>query len=426
MAEMRFHSVVVAYTVWLVALFGVYFVLHGVSAESSLQVVLMAGAIPVGLQLLLLGIDWRGLVAPVRMWLALLLIILVSYLANVTDPQTAPRPVAGLGIPASWVPIVYTLNVVFILGIGTAIAGCPDRRLLRSIASLFCVLFAPFLLYVDVAGERTWGNRLNANDIESNMWGLMGLTLCLTAFARQMGPVAITGFAIGAETILAASSREHLVAVAVVLLIVVALNFRTINRPRLFVLLGASCSILLVVALFLPYVSEAIGYVGSDVFLLNDPLRGVDSGFTGRSDIWAETGGLWLKHPLLGIGFRQHEQFLAGTPAHNAYLAMLADTGLLGFVWFVALLIASLLASLGIRDQRTRRLVTTFVAANIVIGFFDRRTINGGNPYSLLFIMCCSVALADQSLRRVARALQAPFDVARGARSRTEPLLPAR
>jgi O-antigen ligase len=113
---------------------------------------------------------------------------------------------------------------------------------------------------------------------------------------------------------------------------------------------------------------------------------------------------------LFGVGFREHERFLDWVPAHNAYLAMLADTGLVGLFVYVVLLISSLLASWGMKDPRTRRFVLTTIVGYIVIGFFDRRAINAGNPYGLLILMCCSVALVDQSLRRAIRSAVRPAD----------------
>jgi O-antigen ligase len=115
---------------------------------------------------------------------------------------------------------------------------------------------------------------------------------------------------------------------------------------------------------------------------------------------------LWLKSPIFGIGFRQHEQFLAGAPSHNAYLAMLADTGILGLIVYLVLLIGSLMASWGIQDRRTRRFVLALVVSYVVIGFFERRAINSGNPYGVFFLMCCAVALVDQSLRKASMVLQ--------------------
>src|SRR6185437_7389190 len=170
------------------------------------------------------------------------------------------------------------------------------------------------------------------------------------------------------------------------------------------VLVGTCVALIAIGLLLDPYVFNAVGYVKRDVLLINNPYRGLESGFSGRTGIWSETIDLWLKAPLLGIGFRQHEQFLAGAPAHNAYLAMLADTGVLGLIVYLVLLITSLAASWGIEDPRTRRFIMAVIVTYIVIGFFDRRTINAGNPFGLFFLMCCTVALADQS-RRPAVAL---------------------
>lgn len=397
---MRFRSVVIAYTLWLTANFGVLYLAHGKGYEQSLQVVLLCGVVPAGLQLLFLGVDWRGLVAPVKLWLVLMLVIVLSYLVNVMDPQFAPNSGAVDGIPAAWGPIVYTLNTIFILAIGTLVAGCPDRRLLRSIASLFCILNAPLLIYVDLTGKMLWG-RLVANDLEPNMWGLMGLTVCVAALARKVDLLAVVSFIAGAITMLQASSREHIVALVAILMVVAALHLKDVNRPRLLALMAVSCVVLVAATvLFDPYVLNAINYIDTNVLLLNSPQRGLDSGFTGRTDVWAWTIELWLKSPLLGVGFRRHEQFIL-VPAHNAYLAMLADTGILGLLIFLFLLVASLGAAWGMRDPRTRRFVMSVLVGYVVIGFFDRRTINGGNPYSLFFLMCCSLALADWSVRRM-------------------------
>jgi hypothetical protein len=420
---MRFRIVAWAYAVWLFAIFDVFYLVQGTN-ENALQLVVACGVIPAACQLCLLGLDWRGLIAPMRIWLALLLVILLSYVSNGMNPQTAPSGSEGLTIPAAWTPIVYTLNTVFILGIATFVGACPDRRLLRSIAGAYCLIGTPFLIYIDLTGKMEWG-RLVA-DLQPNVWGLMGLTVCLGAFARKPGPLAVAAFAAGMFTILQASSRENLVALAAVILVAVVLYFREMNRPRLWGVLVGTCVALIAIGLLLdPYVFNAVGYVKRDVLLINNPYRGLESGLSGRTGIWSETIDLWLKAPLLGIGFRQHEQFLAGAPAHNAYLAMLADTGVLGLLVYLFLLVASLFASWGIEDQRTRRFVMTVLVSYVIIGFFERRAINSGNPYGVFFLMCCAVALIDQSLRRAARLYRRRLDNA-GRLATLDPSLRAR
>jgi O-antigen ligase len=410
---MRFHSVAAAYALWLLGVFIVFYLSHG-GDEIALQVSVMCGAIPAGCQILLLGIDSRGLAAPVKMWLALIMVILLGYVVNVANPLRVPSGTFGSVIPAAWMPIIYTVNTVFILAIVTLVAGCPDRRLLRSIASIYCLLVAPFLVYIDLTGERLWG-RLIANGLQPNMWGLVGLTACLAAFARRPGVVAIASFAAGVATIVAASSRENLLSLASALFVVMALYLLEINRYRLLAVLAVSSAVLVLSAVLLdPYIVNAIDYLKSDILLLDSQRRGLNSGFTGRTEVWIAAVNVWLKSPLLGVGFRQHESFMPEMlAAHNAYLAMLADTGLVGLIFYLVLLISSLCASFGIQDQRTRRFSMAVIVAYIVSGFFDRRTIDGGNPYSLFFLMCCSVALTDQSLRRATalyrRVLQMPM-----------------
>lgn len=409
---MRFHTVVAAYALWLMSILVAFYLTYGKS-EVTMQITLVAGAIPVGLQLFLLGLDWHGLVAPVKMWLTLLLVVLLSYLASNFNALTATRAAEDSPLPAAWIPIVYTVNVIFMALIAIAVAGCPDRRLLRSVAGLFSIICAPFLVYIDLTGERTWGDRLVANGIASNWWGLMGLTVCITAFARRPGPLAFTAFAGGGATILAGSSREDMVAIAACVVIVVISYVRTLTRARLMVVLAGVCAASLMAMILLPYIIDAISYLASDILLVDDPARGMGSGVTGRQHLWLGALEIWLKHPLFGIGFRQNEQFLGGYSAHNAYLAMLADTGLVGFVWFMVLLGTTFRAALGIQDQRTRLLILTFLVANVIIGFFDRRIINGGTPYGIFFVLCFSAALVDESLRKAS----ARFSAAHLARS---------
>jgi hypothetical protein len=408
MSNIRVQSVAAVYGAWLVGIFGVFYLAHGRDdSVLPLQLILIAGMIPAGLQLLFLKIDWRGLVAPVKFWLALLLVILLSYVVNGMDPRTAPSG-SGVIIPAAWTPMVYIFDTLFVMWIATLVSACSNRELMRLIGSFYCVFAAPFLIYIDFTGEMLWG-RLVANDLQPNNWGLMGLTACLAAFARKPDPIAMASFVSGAYTMLIASSREHELALVVVVLVVAALYLEDLNRSRLVAVLVASAITLIIAAIFLdPYILSAIQYISSDVLLVDSPDRGVDSGFTGRTGVWAATLDVWMKSPLFGVGFREHERFLNWVPAHNAYLAMLADTGLVGLILYVVLLISSLVASWGMKDARSRRFVLTTILGYIVIGFFDRRAINAGNPYGLLILMCCSVALVDQSLRRAVRSVMPP------------------
>src|SRR5262249_41015550 len=148
--------------------------------------------------------------------------------------------------------IVFTLNTIFIMGMATVVAGCPDRRLLRSTASLYSIYAIPFVVYILLTGDRLWG-RLSAG-LQPIMWGLMGLTICLGAFARKPGLVALGAVCVGLASILEASARESLLSFAIALIVVIPLYFRGMNHARLFATLAVLCGVLAAATvLFDPY-----------------------------------------------------------------------------------------------------------------------------------------------------------------------------
>jgi O-antigen ligase len=272
--------------------------------------------------------------------------------------------------------------------------------LLRSTAALFCYFNAPFLLYACLAGDYVYG-RLNANDIGPNIWGSFGLFLCVCAIGRKFNALTLSFFLIGLYTIYASSSRTSMTAIAaagLVLLFCFIAEIRGWTIPTtLFAAIGTT---LAVTIFFDPYVLDLVDFVTNGLLKLDSTDRGVGSGFTGRSTIWAETLQLWINSPLLGVGFRQHEALLpGGMSAHNAYLAMLADMGMAGLLLYVGLIASALFAAMSITDRANRRFILAIIASYIAYGFFERRAINSGNPYSLIFLFACFYALSDRSLR---------------------------
>ena len=121
-------------------------------------------------------------------------------------------------------------------------------------------------------------------------------------------------------------------------------------------------------------------------------------------------------HPWFGVGFRMHESFMpVNYSAHNAYIAMLADTGIFGFLWYIALLIMAWIGMFRVTDSRTRYLVIALVSSYTFIGLFERRAINGANPMSIMFLMAVIVILREEAVARVYRI------VARGRQAWSPP-----
>ena len=146
---MRLNIVAAAYALWLFATeFFFYFFYTGGDDLTSPKISVALGLVPAAMQLLLLGFNPYGLVAPVRSVLCFLLIVLIGYFGDAQP--TSP---------------IWLASLVFVFGIAILVASSPDERLIRSIAVLFTIPAVLFLLYVAATGEHVWG-RLRAHDIE--------------------------------------------------------------------------------------------------------------------------------------------------------------------------------------------------------------------------------------------------------------------
>lgn len=391
---MRSWIVATAYGLWLFSLTEVFYLANG-EAGNALQFAVMTGFVPVIMQFFIVGIDTIGLMAPAKFCLILMLVILLSLLGNIQD----------------WTPVFLVCDMAFVLGIALAIAGSPDRRLPRQTAAVFCLFTGLFLLFINFEGEYVWG-RLSAHGIQPNFWGTIALSVAVAGLGARRLPLMVFGVGVALLTFYNASARGSLVAFLAAGSIALVVSVLNLRGPRLVIAVAAMGMALGMLAVTEPYISDVFDTVAVDVFKVNDPARGLDSGFTGRTVLWEEAVGLWKKSPLFGIGFHQSEVLL-DAPAHNGYLAMLSETGIVGFLLYIYLLGWAFVAGLGLTDRPSLRLVLSTVVGYSVYGFFEARAFNIANPMSLLFLICCFYALADQQRRRaLMRSRPEPVPVA--------------
>jgi O-antigen ligase len=401
---MKLTIVAAAYALWLFGMELVFYKSHGPDT-SALQSVVIAGGIPVLLQFLLLGLNPFGLVLPVRMALIFVLIVVLSFLANGAKGQA----------------ITYLMELVFLFSVAIAVAGCPDAELLPRMAAFFCIPNALFLLYVVFTGQYVFG-RLVEGGVEPNWWGLMGAWLTLSAFAYRSRALAALCIAVGYLTMYYASARGSMLGASAAIAVITPFYVRGLRGRWLVGALAATAALLAVTVFLMQHINvAAVRSVANDVMKFDDPHRGLGQGFTGRSTLWEESLALWRSSPLFGVGFRQHELYLSGHyNAHNAYLAMAADTGMAGLVWYLTFVGFSLAAALRLPEARSRNTAAAIIIGYAVIGFFERRAINGGNPFSVFYIICCCYALAQhQWLRalktvRIAASASSPQEAAAG------------
>lgn len=367
------------YGLWLFALTIIF---HAQPENKILlEVVLLSGAGPALLQALFLPNDTRG--NNVGLWFmwAFLVIFLASYLVN----------------GCTWEDLVNLFNVMFVFLLGMIIVSARDTSLITRIIGTYALMTVPFLIYINMYGERVWG-RLHAG-AQPNVWGLISLNVAVGAFALNRRLLQIFVMAVVLLTMYNAQTRGSMVALMPILFIF-AYHWYAYEKRIDFT--WKMLVTYLAIAFAFCLVAFYADFFLNEVMRVNDPNRGLASGATGRDEAWGEALGLWFNHPLLGVGFRKHEDLMVFTDlsAHNAYIAMLADTGLVGFLTYMAFLTASIICAWrSIEDPKLRLFICAAIISYAFAGMFERRAINVGNTYSLTFIFSCLFALRMAQVR---------------------------
>jgi len=284
--------------------------------------------------------------------------------------------------------VMYTVltGAVFVIaGAHSALATPGEMRLGLGLFSAAgtALLFAISLL------NRTTGRELAGIGLNPNAFGFFAMTcgsfaFCLRRLALRAAIVACAIFCI-----MAVSSRASLLGLALAAAFHVLIGHTVRSVIQRVIILSAVLA--MVFLLF-----EPVGDVIRNMLALDDPYRGIGSGFTGRTAVWAEIWELFEKNPVLGIGFRCH-QIISGEDANNGYVAYMAETGVLGGAAALVLIVTALVRSW----HKRRKHLVHGVLLTAAIGYlahsvFERFIFNAGNPGSLLFILWIVYSITDR------------------------------
>ncbi len=153
----------------------------------------------------------------------------------------------------------------------------------------------------------------------------------------------------------------------------------------------AGALVIIISILYSFKIDDIIEFILDNILLVNDDLRGLDTGASGRIDLWRKALDIWLDNPLFGVGYEQAVFYIGfGLGAHNMILELLADLGAFGLICF--LLFSILAARNALVLWRTgQRLMASAVAVMLIVyyayGLFEGRAINVGNPLSSCFFL---------------------------------------
>lgn len=338
---------------------------------AALIAIILSAIVPIFAGALFLGVDFRRAKYLAASVLILCIAIPLSYFQQ------------GELKDALYVVLIYYVFGVFALMISTNVdADETIESLFTWLAAIHAVAMVAVLIDHDFA----WGRLLGRT--APNYWGALAQTSLYACIAMR-GWILRTIVIILSLTVLYYSqSRGVMISMAVTFAITAVLFSRS-GRASVWLWLAVALGIVLGLAL-------GSDFIFNRLLWLSDSARGLGSGFTGRADAWRETWNLFVQHPWVGVGYRQHEQYLTSeTSAHQAYLATLAETGIIGFVGYLIFLfgaVALALAKAWNSPTRARLATAAFLTSYAIIGVTERAALNTGTTFSLLMIFLAAWA----------------------------------
>jgi O-antigen ligase len=157
-------------------------------------------------------------------------------------------------------------------------------------------------------------------------------------------------------------------------------------------------ALLLIIAILLVFNTDRI----SSLFLLDDPHRGVGTGYVGREDRWENAWNVFTQSPIFGVGFSYFRAYGSLTP-HSMWLGMLSVMGLMS-----VFLVISMVRS----GWRVYRINTTLFL--LIISFFPMTVFNDRllnlNPYPFLLFVLLFLPRKALAASVQAGALREHFD----------------
>jgi O-antigen ligase len=273
-----------------------------------------------------------------------------------------------LGIPFAYhrkvafdfIFLTYIINILFFL---VFLLEVNSIKRLKTVILTICLSVFLYSFFGLAKGSFSngrffiYGAMFDPNDIAYVLLSL--LPLCLFYVVHKEGllkkALAITTIGASIILILLTGSRAGIIGLITLFLLIL---FTKLERVRWFY------KIALLIALFTLYLLNedkinierymTITEIGSD-YNVSDEF--------GRMQIWNRAYQLFLENPLTGVGvncfsmalgYLRQELFLIPEwqAAHNSYIQIITETGLIGFILFLSLIIASLKNFLHIKNLK--------------------------------------------------------------------------
>jgi hypothetical protein len=282
---------------------------------------------------------------------------------------------------------LFSIQYVVLVLIGLVIASIYVRLMsaesIRVGLALFSGIGLLFLVPILAKNYSVIRDEIFGDDLNVNTFGFFAMSCGSMALCFRSTIMQIFWAGIAMACVFFVGSRSSILGLTITIGLYIILRG---DRYKISTSIWILTLILLVtIAMSSPLIVDFI----LDTLALDDPHRGLGSGFTGRIDKWMYYIKLFCEHPLFGIGFRcsDSDRFnLVGT-TDNGYISYLLETGIVGALGLTMLVFQCLFNSW---KNRNDLLSVVFLASSIgylAHSLFERFILNVGNPGSLIFML---------------------------------------
>lgn len=304
--------------------------------------------------------------------------------------------------------------------------------ILRSVSVAFILMILTVIFFykqeiftaLSPGSENRHDLRVRAFELHPNLEGFIfggGAVLLLWQATHSRGIFrlfCIFGFIASLAIVFSASSRAGLLAWIASVTLVVMLGLKKFSAVVRMRLIGVIAVIGLASAIYATSISKYV----YEILELDSETRGVDSGGSGRSELWAQGWDLVMSSPaniMIGSGLRSSSPEYIGFSTESSFITILLDSGLIfGSILIISIFLSVLKSLYWIDSKKNITIGRTLLSAMMIYALFqsifNRYLFAIGNPFSffLLFIF----AYASQG--RLASASYEKHDLPVGVKSR--------
>ena len=243
-----------------------------------------------------------------------------------------------------------TVSLTIYLLTMALLSGHPrGADILRDSFRLMAVILAALALFGALAMPEWHYRRFDPANLHPNWWGEVCVAIVFGASFFKRSSLRYL-FWIGALVLCILVQNRSAIGHILLIIGFATLAHEGIKRLTLiwFLAMFVAMPVLLLLdrlALNGAIFGPLIDWLLKSVFLLNDPRRGLSTGFTGRDAGWLYALHVITENPWTGIGFSRANALRDAQTTeliHNGHLVLLADLGLVGYVILASFIFGAL------------------------------------------------------------------------------------